>query len=122
MNFRMNATKINGDKLLTIVVALVIIIYIAIMMLKEFDFSDIKNVFSNVSSELSISEVVDYVDNHPNYYYKIDGAAYCISKEELINSNEISDKFIEKMQTSFVKVEYINNNFTFMLTDLCEEG
>lgn len=120
MNFHMNVTKFDGDKIIKILAALLIVGYIIFRMTAEFDFSKVKGIFSNINSEMSVAEVIDYLENHSDYYYKIDGEKYCISKEELINSNELSDKFISRMTTNYLEVEY-NNGYTVKFVNECEE-
>ena len=121
MNFRMNVIKINGDKLLTIAVALVIVVYIIIMMFKEFDFSRISNSIKDINKQISMTEIYDYLDNHSEYYYKIEGSVYCINKDTLINSNEISNKFIDSMQGNVIEAEYSNNMFNLKYNENCIE-
>nr|MBP3258779.1 hypothetical protein [Bacilli bacterium] len=121
MNFRMNVTKINPDRILTFLVAVIIIVYVIIMMFKEFDFSDVKSSISGITKQISMTEVYDYIDNHPEYYYKIEGAVYCINKDILINSNEISKKFIDSMQGNTIEAQYSDNVFTLKYNDNCIE-
>ena len=117
----MNAIKINIDKILTFVVALLIIIYIIIMMMKEFDFSSIKKSIKAINNQISMTEVYDYLESHSDYYYKINGSIYCITKEELIASNEISQKFINSMQGNILEVEYKENIFNIRYNENCIE-
>ncbi len=121
MNFHMNAIKINVDKILTVIVALLIITYIIIMMTKEFDFSSIKKGIKAITNQISMTEVYNYLESHSDYYYKIDGSVYCITKEELINSNEISQKFINSMQGNILEVEYKENIFNVKYNENCIE-
>ena len=122
MNFHMNVTKLNGEKIITVLVALLIIGYILFKMATEFDFSKVKGIFSSINSEISTAEVVDYLEEHSDYYYKINGEVYCVSKQELIDSNEISDKFINRMTTNYLEVEYINDGYTIKFVNECVEG
>ena len=87
MSFHTNAIKIDADKVITVVIAIIIIVYIIVRMFMEFDFSSVKDNIKKFSSQVSMTELYDYVENHPEYYYKIDDSVYCISKDELINSN-----------------------------------
>lgn len=121
MNSHMNVIKINPDKLLTFLVAVIIIIYIFIMMFKEFDFSKIKDEIRGVGAQMSMTEIYDYLDNHSEYYYKIEGAVYCIDKATLINSNEISNKFIDNMQGNVIEAEYIDGAYNIKFNDNCIE-
>ena len=121
MNFRMSAIKINFDKILTFFVAIALVAYIVILMLKEFDFSSIKDNIKNITGQISVSQVYDYVENHPEYYYKIEDSVYCISKEELRNSNEVSEKVLNNIPTDIIEVEYKDNVFNIKFNDDCIE-
>ena len=122
MSFRTHAIKINGDKLLTIVVAITIITYLIISGIRQFDFSEFKSIFKNVNSALEFNQIYEYVNNHPNYYYRIEESTYCITKEELIESKEIDSKVTDKMQSNMVEVTYIDGDFHIKYNDECIEG
>ncbi len=121
MNFHMNVTKLDADKIIKILAAVIIIGYIIFKMATEFDFSKVKGAFSNINREISMAEIIDYLENHSDYYYKIDGEVYCISKEELINSNELSDKFISRMTTNYLEAEYNSDSYTIKFVNECVE-
>lgn len=118
MNFRILA-KINFDKLLSIIVIVLILIYLGIGLIKQVNISQIKKGISLFRKEISLAEVYDYISNHSNYYYEIEDSIYCITKDELKSSNEISQTFIDNMQGDIIEAKYENNMFTLSYNDNC---
>ena len=118
MNLDIKEEKIM--KILTVIIAMTIIGYLIVSLIINFDFSDFKKIIGDVKTELSIAPLIEYLDNHEDYYYKINGAEYCISKEELISSSEISTKFTDSMEKDYILATY-QNGYTFSYVESCEQ-
>ena len=116
MNFR-----INVDKIITIIVTILIVGYLSIITVRQIDFSKFKNLKEKYINEIEKSAILDYVENHDNFYYKIDNAVYCITKEELRNSGEISYEVLDSMNSSIIEVKYEDGSFIIDFNDNCIE-
>lgn len=112
---------INFDKLLKFVVAIVIIVYLAVGVIKNFDLSQFGEKINDIKKSLSMADIYNYLDVHENYYYKIENAVYCLSKEQLLNSGEISKEFIDNMPNEYIEARYLSGNFELEYKDVCIE-
>lgn len=121
MTFRTLVSKINIDKLIYILIAIIIIIYLLVGMFNTFDFKKYNNIFKDVANNYYIDLVKTYVINHKDYYYPINNATYCITKEELQNSGEFKDNELDNIKNTLIEVDYINGNYTVSYNDNCVE-
>ena len=118
MNFRTLVNKVDFDKLLVIVVTIGILLYLLVSLFKTFNLNENINKLKELTNELSMSEIYDYLDKHDNYYYKIENAVYCITKEDLLESGEISSNFLGSMKGT-IEATYKSNSFTLKYNDDC---
>lgn len=121
MNSYTHVTKINYDKLLIFFVTLIIIGYLVVLTLKTFNFNDLKETVSSFNSLLINDTIIEYLNNHDNYYYKIEGSIYCITIDELKNSNEIPDNIIKNLEGNMIEATYQDKSFTIKYNDNCIE-
>ena len=110
---------IDFDKVLKIAVAIIIIVYLIIGLIKNVDLSRVSDGFNIFKDGIKMNEIYNYLEEHDNYYYKIEGSIYCISKEELKSTGEISESFIESMPNNYIEAKYINGQFDINFSDLC---
>lgn len=121
MNFHMNAISFDVDKILKIAVTLGIITYIVVLGIKSMNVSDAVNTINDIKGKIETLSIATYIDNHEEYYYKIEGSTYCITKQELIDSKEISESAIEKMESDIIEATYHNGEFTLKYNPYCIE-
>ena len=112
---------LDYNKLLYAVVATIIVIYLGVGVARNFDFSKAKELFKSYFQDLSMADMYNYLDNHKDYYYEIEGSTYCITKEELTSSGEISDKFITNMKEDVIEATYQDNAFVLKYNENCVE-
>lgn len=118
MNFRVNVDKINVDKIITVLVTIAILIYVIIIVIKQVNFNDFK---FNYMEEIVNVSIANYIENNENYYYKIEGSIYCITKEELRNSGKINYEVLDNMTGSVIEAKYENGYFDLKYNDNCIE-
>ncbi len=111
--------QINIDKIIKIIVTIIFIIYIIVLFVEQFDLSEIKSIVSNLNEDLIKENIIIYLNNHDDYYYKINGARYCINKEVL--KNELEEDVINNIPTDIVEVIY-TNKFEIYYNDECIEN
>ncbi len=121
MNFHMNAINFDSDKILKIAVTLGIITYLLITGLKSLNIDKTAEAINNIKDRIDTLSIAEYIDEHSEYYYKIEGSVYCITKQDLIDSNEISESVIEKMEGNIIEAKYINGEFVLEYNPYCEE-
>ncbi len=121
MNFHMNAINFDSDKILKIAVTLGIITYLLITGLKNLNIDKTAEAINNIKDRIDTLSIAEYIDEHSEYYYKIEGSVYCITKQDLIDSNEISESVIEKMEGNIIEAKYINGEFVLEYNPYCEE-
>ena len=109
--------KISFDKLIYIIITIAIIVYLMIALLNNFDFKKGIDKIKELTNELSMSEVYNYLEANSDYYYKIDGATYCLTKDELKLS--LSDKFINNMEEDIIEAIYKDNTFALKYNKDC---
>ena len=117
----MNATSFDVNKILKIAVTLGIITYIVVLGIKSMNVSDAVNTINDIKGKFETLSIATYIDNHEEYYYKIEGSTYCITKQELIDSKEISESAIEKMESDIIEATYHNGEFTLKYNPYCIE-
>lgn|SRR5574344_653191 len=120
MSFHTHVNKIDINKLLYIVVTIAIVGYIIIYALKTFDFKSYFNSVKNISSTYYIQIVKNYVSDHKDYYYPIEGATYCITKQELQNSKELTTEELSYINDSIIEVDY-NQGYNISYNNSCTE-
>ena len=121
MNFRTNVISFDSDKVLKIAVTLGIITYLLITGLKNLNIDQTAKTINNIKDRIDTLSIAEYIDKHSEYYYKIEGSVYCITKQELIDSNELSESVIEKMEGNIIEAKYINGEFVLEYNPYCEE-
>lgn len=112
---------LDTNKLLYVIVTCLIVIYLGVGVTRNFDFSKVKDLFNTYLKEFSVADIYKYLDNHKDYYYEIEDSVYCITKEELIASGEISDKFINNMPGNIIEATYKNKTFNIEYNESCVE-
>jgi hypothetical protein len=117
----MNAINFDSDKILKIAVTLGIITYLLITGLKSLNIDKTAEAINNIKDRIDTLSIAEYIDEHSEYYYKIEGSVYCITKQDLIDSNEISESVIEKMEGNIIEAKYINGEFVLEYNPYCEE-
>ena len=117
MNFHIPA--INYDKVLKISVTIIIAIYLIISLVKNVDFSKFGEGVNTIKDGIKLVDIYNYLDESDNYYYKIEGAVYCISKDELVESGKIGQTFIDNMPNNYIEAKYINGQFEVEYKDIC---
>ena len=121
MNSPMNAINFDADKILKIAVTLAVITYIIITGLKSLDVGKTVDTINDIKGKIDTISIAQYIDNHSEYYYKIEGSVYCITKQELIDSNEISSSVIDKMEGNIIEAKYLNGEFVLDYNPYCVE-
>ncbi len=117
----MNAISFDGDKILKIAVTLGIITYILVTGLKSLNVSEAAKQIDDIKSKIDTLSIAEYIDSHSEYYYKIEGSVYCITKQELIDSHELSESVIEKMEGNVIEAKYLNGEFVLTYNPYCIE-
>ena len=117
----MNAINFDADKILKIAVTLGIIAYLVVVGIKCLNVDETVKTINNIKDRLETISIAEYVDKHEEYYYKIEGSVYCITKQELIDSNEISESVIDKMEGNILEARYLNGEFVFDYNPYCIE-
>ncbi len=112
---------IDFDKLLKIIVVIAISAYLLIGVIKNFDLGKMGKTINNIKKSFAMSDIYNYLDEHDNYYYKIENAVYCLSREQLLNSGEISQEFIDNMPNEYIEARYLSGNFELEYKDVCIE-
>ncbi len=121
MNFHTNAISFDGDKILKIAVTLGIITYIIILGLKSINVSETAKTIGDIKDKIDTISIAEYIDRHSEYYYKIEGSVYCITKQELIDSNELKESVIDKMEGNVIEAKYLNGEFVLTYNPYCIE-
>ncbi|MBR1377301.1 MAG: hypothetical protein IJ565_05800 [Bacilli bacterium] len=121
MNFRTHVNNIDFEMVLKILVTIIIVTYLIILGLGHFDVKNIIKQFSRFKGEIETYTIIEYLNNHSNYYYKIEGSTYCITKEDLVNSGEIPDNVINDMRDDIIEVNYQNGEFILKYNNECIE-
>lgn len=117
----MNAISFDADKILKIAVTLGIITYLLVLGLKSMNVSDTVNTINDIKGKIDTFSIATYIDNHEEYYYKIEGSTYCITKQELIDSKEVSESVIAKMESDIIEATYLNGEFVLKYNPYCTE-
>ena len=121
MNFHMNAISFDTDKILKIAVTLGIITYLIVAISKSLNIDETVKTINNIKDKIETISIAEYIDKHEEYYYKIEGSVYCITKQELIDSNEISESVIDKMEGNILEAKYLNGEYVFDYNPYCME-
>lgn len=119
MNIKKIATNLDYNKLLTFIVAVAIIIYLIITVIKNYDFSTFKQKMNTAKKDFVNIEIIEYLNSRADYYYPIEGQGYCISKEELVNSNMLSKSSIDSINTNYVYALYETGTFNLAFISEC---
>ena len=119
MNIKKIATNLDYNKLLTFIVAVAIIIYLIITVIKNYDFSTFKQKMNTAKKDFVNIEIIEYLNSRADYYYPIEGQGYCISKEELVNSNMLSKSSIDSINTNYVYALYETGSFNLAFISEC---
>lgn|SRR5574344_307846 len=111
------------DKILTIVVSIVILVFLAIQLYPsvvgttasiEEDMEDVKgNYYGNI--------ITNYLNSKPDYYFKIEGAIYCIPVRTLIDEGKIKESNVPGHIDSIIEAEYIGGKYVYEYNDDCIE-
>ena len=91
-----------------------------------------KDDISEVTKKLIYSGTELYIDNNQNKFAKIGGNQYCVTLEELVDENYLSEPILDSMSgeeislNKFVQITYLYDNslnyskFNFDIVDSCE--
>ena len=112
----------NFDKILTIIVAIGIIGYVVILSIPDAIgyFNDAKSLLSSSGSLKTEYLLNTYLDSKPNYYFKYEGATYCIKVKTLVEENYITEENIEDMD-DVIEAYYDGYNYSFSYNKDCVE-
>lgn len=112
----------NFDKILKIVVVIGLIGYIVIMSFPDLVgyFYEAKDVIKNYDTVLNDILLNSYLDSKPNYYFKYEGATYCLSVQSLIDENYINEDKVED-KTAIIEAYYDGVSYSFKFNKECVE-
>jgi len=68
----------------------------------------------------------NYVDENKNDFPKVSGNTYCITLQTLVDDNKVSKDLVDSKGdklnlNKYVKVEILNNQYTYNIVDSCTE-
>lgn len=112
----------NFDKLLTIIVVIVILGYLAISVYPTVieDIDESKKVITELNDNFKQNIVIEYMESKPNYYFKYEGAVYCIPIKTLIEDEVITESGKYNVD-DIIEAKYTNNAYYFMINNECIE-
>lgn len=112
----------NFDKLLKIGVTLAvigIIIYRFAPTVIE-GVGEAKEVISSASTEYTKEKIILYMDSKPDYYFKYEGAVYCLVIDSLVDEGIVKrDAFND--EDKILQVSYSSDEYHFSINNECEE-
>lgn len=83
-----------------------------------------KSKIDEATEKLIIASSSNYVEENKNSFPKIEGETYCITLQTLADDNKLSKDLKNSNGDNidlnkYVKVDIINNNYSYTVTDSC---
>ena len=112
----------NFDKVLTIIITIVIVGYVLFLSLPDIVgyIYEAKDVVENISALKNEYILNTYLDSKPSYYFKYEGATYCISVKSLVAEGYLNGEKIEDID-EIIEAYYSGTSYSFRYNKNCVE-